>query len=282
MQPVLVVDVYTVADVLQDVKDASGGIVTGFHNGMQSEWGMVDVGVGFHVIEQVETELVQPEIHNRDPTAHLFNIDHLIHQPPELLLAVFQIAFLLLADGIVVARGGHHRDLHACFHPCFQVDVIIEREVGPEVDQLDHLVAASDAVDPPETLDDAHRVPVDVVVDQVVTVLQVLSLGNTVGGYQEIDHVMISRHHQLFLLGDWREAGEHGVHVVPQTGTGGTAFHGAGNQCSVEAVLLFYVGADMFVEVFRCVGESGKDQNLPVVPVDRLFQLIVDNREQGL
>ncbi|MPM95702.1 hypothetical protein SDC9_142857 [bioreactor metagenome] len=64
MQPVLVVDVHAVADVLQDVKDAFGCIVTGFLNGMQSEGSMMDVGVGFHVIEQVEPELVQPEIHD--------------------------------------------------------------------------------------------------------------------------------------------------------------------------------------------------------------------------
>ena len=93
---------------------------------------------------------------------------------------------------------------------------------------------------------------------------------------------MISRHHQLFLLGDWREAGEHGVHVVPQTGTGGAAFHRAGDQRGVESVLLFYVGTDMLVEVFRCVGESGKDQDLPVILVDGMFHLMVDNREECL
>src|SRR5690554_7571062 len=189
MQPVLVIYVHTVADVLQDVKYTLGCIVTGLNYSMQSEWSMVDVGIGFHVIEQVEPKLIQTEIHNGDAAAHLFNIDHLIHQPPELLFAVFQITLLLLADGIVVTCGGHHRYLHTSFYPCFQFDVIIEREVRPEIDQLNHLITTSDTIDPSESLNDAHRVPVDIVVDQIVTVLQVLSLRNTVCGNQDINHV---------------------------------------------------------------------------------------------
>ena len=47
-------------------------------------------------------------------------------------------------------------------------------------------VPATDAVDPAKPLDDPHRVPVDVVVDEVVAVLEVLALGDTVRGDQDV------------------------------------------------------------------------------------------------
>jgi hypothetical protein len=45
----------------------------------------------------------------------------------------------------------------------------------------------SDAVDPAETLDNADRVPVDVVVDDVIAVLEVLPFGKAVGPDEEIN-----------------------------------------------------------------------------------------------
>ena len=46
---------------------------------------------------------------------------------------------------------------------------------------------AADAVDPAKALNQPHRVPVDVVVDHGVAVLQVLPLGNAVGGDEQVD-----------------------------------------------------------------------------------------------
>lgn len=45
----------------------------------------------------------------------------------------------------------------------------------------------ADPVDPSEPLNDAHRVPVDVIVDAVVAVLEVLAFGDAVGGNQNVD-----------------------------------------------------------------------------------------------
>ena len=75
-------------------------------------------------------------------------------------------------------RQGHDRDLHAGLDTAFQVDVLVQVHVRPKVDQLDTGVFAADTVDPAKPLDDAHRVPVDVIVDEVVTVLQVLALAD--------------------------------------------------------------------------------------------------------
>ena len=80
---------------------------------------------------------------------------------------------------------------------------------GPEVDELDGVVGATDAVDTTKALDDAHRVPVDVVVDEIVAVLQVLAFGNAVGGDEEV-YFAILRHglHLAPLFGAWSEVGE--------------------------------------------------------------------------
>ena len=61
----------------------------------------------------------------------------------------------------------------------------------PEIDELDGVVAGADAVDAAETLDDAHRIPVDVVVDQVVAVLEVLAFADAVGGDEEVDFAVL-------------------------------------------------------------------------------------------
>ena len=47
----------------------------------------------------------------------------------------------------------------------------------------------------------------NIVVDQIVTVLQVLTFGNTVCRNQKINLGFISRHQKMLVLGDWREAG---------------------------------------------------------------------------
>ena len=49
------------------------------------------------------------------------------------------------------------------------------------------VVGRADPVDAAEALDDADRVPVDVVVDELIAVLEVLPLGDAVGGDQEVD-----------------------------------------------------------------------------------------------
>ena len=90
-------------------------------------------------------------------------------------------------EDVVVAGGGDVGNDHAVFDPFLEVDVLVQRDVGPVVDELDAGVDGADAVDPAEALNDADRVPVDVVVDQVVAVLKVLAFGDAVGANQEVD-----------------------------------------------------------------------------------------------
>ena len=95
------------------------------------------------------------------------------------------------------------------------------------------VVSASDTVNSSEPLDNAHRVPMNVIVDEVVAVLQVLTFGNTVGGDQHIDFRLITRHQQLLVLRDRREAGQHRVQVGTELRTGCPSFHRARYHCGV-------------------------------------------------
>ena len=54
------------------------------------------------------------------------------------------------------------------------------------------VVLAADTVNSPETLNDAHRIPVNVVVNEVVTVLQVLTFGDTVSRNQNVKLILAS------------------------------------------------------------------------------------------
>ena len=54
----------------------------------------------------------------------------------------------------------------------------------------------------------------DVVVDQVVAVLEVLSLGDAVRTNQEVDLLGFLRKNDSLLLRPWGEEGEEGLEVV--------------------------------------------------------------------
>ena len=68
---------------------------------------------------------------------------------------------------------------------CEKRMVVVQRHIRPEIHQLDVLVPTADTVDTAKTLDDSDRIPVDIIVDQIITVLQVLTFGNTVSGNQD-------------------------------------------------------------------------------------------------
>ena len=91
-------------------------------------------------------------------------------------------------------------------HPLFQTEIFLELHVGPEIDELNALVGRADAINPTETLDDAYGVPMDIVVDQPVTVLEVLAFGDAVRRDQKIDLAFACQVIRPFL-GPWREGG---------------------------------------------------------------------------
>ena len=152
--------------------------------------GLQDLGVLLEILREVHAEVVQRHVRDGDAAAEILHVDHLVLELLELAASVLQVVHLTgirgLDDVLLAGRGDVEQD-HAAGDAGLQVDVLVQLHVGPEVDQLDDAVARAESVDAAEALDDAHRVPVDVVVDQVVAVLEVLALGDAVGGDQEVD-----------------------------------------------------------------------------------------------
>ena len=109
----------------------------------------------------------------------------------------------------------------------------------------------ADTVDTTEALDDTHRVPVDVVVHQQVTVLEVLSFGNTVGGNEYVDFTIL-RHgfHLRPLFGTRRKVGEY-LCKLSLTEGGAIRFRATGHKRNVNAEFFACPVLKIFVKVSR-------------------------------
>src|SRR5690606_18163207 len=97
----------------------------------------------------------------------------------QLLLAKLGVVGIL-SEEIIVGGCREVGNNHAALHPLLEIYVLIEADVGPKIDHLNHGVLRPDAVDTAETLDDPHRIPMNVIVDHEVAVLQVLTLRDAV------------------------------------------------------------------------------------------------------
>ena len=153
---------------------------------MQSKWCMLYVVMLLHIGEQIKTKLIQSQIHYRYTCIHLLNINHFVLQTFQLLTTIFEVAFLFGRNWIVIACRGHNRHFHTCLDTSFEVDIFVKVHIGPIVDKLYHFVARANTVDTPKTLNNAHWIPMYIVINQVITILQVLTFGDTIGGYQQI------------------------------------------------------------------------------------------------
>src|SRR3546814_9722032 len=85
---------------------------------------------------------------------------------------------------------------------------LVQLHVRPEIDELDAGVGRADTVDTPETLDDAHRIPVDVVIHEEIAVLKVLAFGNAVRADEKVN-LALARH---FLRPDRKSTRLHSSH----------------------------------------------------------------------
>ena len=194
-------------------------------------------GMRLEVLRQIDAEVGERQIGNGDTRGKVFQIDHCILELQQLLAAVLQIVHLvagLLLDQVFLAGRGNVEQHHAAADPLFQVDVLLQLHVGPEIDELDALVGRADAINAAEALNDAHRVPVDVVVDQPVAVLKVLTLGDAVRGDEQVKLALAGKFLGP-LFGARRECGEDGCQVFAQSGQRGLIAARAGDKRRVDA-----------------------------------------------
>ena len=209
VQAVAAVDVLVGVDVAQREDDARAAAPCRVCAGTTA-WrpfgARGEVAVLLDVAEQVHAEVVEAEVGDGDAGADVLELDDLVLELAQLLLAEGRVGAGRV-EHVVVAVAGEVGDDHAVLDALLEVDVLVERDVGPEVHQLDAGVGRADAVDAAESLDDPHRVPVDVVVDEVVAVLEVLALADAVGADEHVELAGLLRHRQVALLRPWARTG---------------------------------------------------------------------------
>ena len=131
---------------------------------------------------------------NGDASLEVLQIDYPLLQLLELPGAVVQFTLHLVRfDHVFVTGGANVQDDHTSLYPIDQVDVGIQVNVGPKVNELNLGISRADPVDSAETLNDAYGVPVYVVVDQVVAVLWLLPLADTIRTDQQINFATARR-----------------------------------------------------------------------------------------
>ena len=79
---------------------------------------------------------------------------------------------------------------HSVLYTSLQMEIILKRFGWPEVYTTDYLVWRTDTVDTSETLDETNRIPMDIEVNLSISILQVLTFRQAVGGYQNINAVI--------------------------------------------------------------------------------------------
>lgn len=157
----------------------------------------------------------------------------------KLALAVLQIVHLVVAltfKNVLITRGGRVKQYHPVLYTSFKANVFIQINIRPEIDQLDALVHGAEAVNTAETLDNAYRIPMNIVVNQTVAVLKILPFRNTVSCEYNVDFaVFLAFFRQLFGFG-----GEVGKCVL-ESGTGhlqcGLSATGTGHECAFNAIV---------------------------------------------
>ena len=122
----------------------------------------------------------------------------------------------------------------------------------------------------------------NIVVDQIVAVLQVLTFGNTVRSNQNVDFGRIVRHEHIFALGNRREAGQHMIERCFQAANGRFAVRTSGNHRRVQSMARFHMGADLIIQVVCRVRKGRKNDDLPVARIDRMGDLIVQQLKERL
>ena len=227
---------------------------------------------------QLHAKVVELEVGDGDTARDVLEVQHLLLQLLKLLAAVHEVVHLfgrLALEHVLLAGGAGVHERHAALHAALELDILVQLHVRPEVDELDLGVGRSQAVDAAEALDDAHGVPVDVVVHQAVAVLQVLALGDAVSGEHHVYLALLPLALGQ-LLGDRGEAREHVLERGPRQLEGMRAAPGPGDFGALEPQVLGEASRQFVEQVVDRVGERAEHEHLAVARVVRVSRLLLD------
>ena len=122
----------------------------------------------------------------------------------------------------------------------------------------------------------------NVVVNQVIAILQILSFGDTVGRNQHVNLRRVVRKKNRLVLRNRREAGQYVIEGRLQAFGGRLSINRAGDDRRIQAIPIFHVFAHMFIQVTGGIRECGEDDDLFVSGVDGVSHLIIQQPEQRL
>ena len=165
-----------------------------FANGVRAQWhGFQRIPVLLQIPQQLGYEIVQGEVAHRRTVVQVVHHQDLLPEFEQLLIPELQLQLGIgFGEWVFVPTGRNVRQRHPRLHPIFQLQVYVHVGRGPVVQHPYRSAAAADAVDAPTPLDETHWIPVDVVVEHGVAVLQVLPFGDAVGGNQQINvHTLV-------------------------------------------------------------------------------------------
>lgn len=125
-------------------------------------------------------------------------------------------------------------------------------------------------------------VPVDVIIDQIIAILQVLALRNTVGGDQNVDLLCAAWHQYSPSFGDGGEADQHIVQGSFQSFDSRFSINGPGNHGGIQPVFRFDIACHLDMHILRRIRERREDQHFSIPPVDRTVHLFVQQLQEIL
>ncbi len=88
------------------------------------------------VAEKVHPEVIEAKVSDGDTRSDVFEFDDLILEFAQLFFAVSGVRTGRV-ENVVVTDCGEVGDDHSVLDALFEIDVFVERDVRPEVDQLD-------------------------------------------------------------------------------------------------------------------------------------------------
>ena len=180
VQSVLIINVHAVGTVLQNINYTCRGIFRCGCDRMESERGFINLRMILDILKQIQTKLVQSQVHNGNAGRHIFNINYFFLQAFQLCFTIFKVSLFFFTQKVVVAGCCHINDLHTGFDLCFQVNIFVKRYIRPEIHKLNISVLTTDTVDTTKTLNDTNRIPMNIIVYKIIAILQVLTFRDTV------------------------------------------------------------------------------------------------------
>ena len=160
--------------------------------GMRWNAGVESAGCGFkhifvlfHEFQKFDSKIVKRELGKGNAAAEIFDVEYFVFQSKKLLVTVVKVVAndvfdFLVIKYVVFKGGGKVHESHAGFNAVLEVDVFVQVVGGPEIDELHGMTGATDPIDATKPLNSTDGIPVDVVIDEVIAVLEILTLADAV------------------------------------------------------------------------------------------------------